>query len=247
MLQSQINYWNLQEQKRHNLLTEQAANEQAAASMISASASRTQAEIAKELVPFEKMKAQASKSQADASLLQADAALQNAETNRGNLVVNQRNAATNERNAETNRYNADINAYNAAINQQNANTNAFNAETNRIMTESNIVRNQYENIGTIIGAGLDAQRKETEEQKTAQEKIHTKYTEASDVVGLLDTGSHTVQNVTGSISNVVNMFRKPKQTSQSQNNNHTTGTFSIVGSQLDALKKAWPVISTFVK
>lgn len=247
MLQSQINYWNLQEQKRHNAATEEAQFQQSQASLMSANASRTQAEIAKELMPFEKMKAQATQTQAQASIMQADAALQNAETNRGNLDVNRMNAVTNQRNADINQQNANINQqnadtnmWNAFINQQNANTNAFNAETNRMVGESNIEKNMYDNFGTIVGAGLDYQRTQTEKEVTQQEHQKTPFTTANQVVGLLNSGTQSIRNLTDSATKVVDTITNV--TGHGKNNNKQASGNGLVKTQLNIVKDVLPIL-----
>lgn len=127
MLQSQVNYWNLQETKRHNQVMEDIERRRTEFQGLTANASVMQAETGRMLVPIEAEKAHASTTQAEAA--------------KENVLVNWQNAYTNARNARTNEINASTNAYNAETNRINASTAIFNAETNRMMTESNMSLN----------------------------------------------------------------------------------------------------------
>lgn len=92
------------ETQRHNLVTEQVAQEQNKIAWHQAESARINA---------------------SASMMNAGSNRMNAETNRFNAETNRLNYYVNEKNAQTN-------AWNAAINAQNAATNAKNAETNRL-------------------------------------------------------------------------------------------------------------------
>lgn len=99
------------EVQRHNLVTEQVAQEQNKIAWHQAESARINA---------------------SASMMNAGSNRMNAETNRLNYYVNEKNAETNRLNYYVNEKNAQTNAWNAAINAQNAATNAKNAETNRL-------------------------------------------------------------------------------------------------------------------
>lgn len=74
----------------------------------------------------------------------------NAETNRHNMLINSRNADTNAANAQTNYNNMLVNRQNAQINQQNADTNAFNAATNRLNYTVNLANAQTNMFNALI-------------------------------------------------------------------------------------------------
>lgn len=124
MLQTQVNYWQLQETKLHNRNTE----EQAANELI---------ETNRHNLATEKQQAR----QATAALKQAAAAAKNANTNLfiakynkdlgyKNLAVNQKNAASNAKQAQAALQNAQSNALQASAAWKNALTNAYAAEAN---------------------------------------------------------------------------------------------------------------------
>jgi hypothetical protein len=110
MLQVQVDYWKLQESKRHNLAEEAIAREQNRIGWSNASANLYSA---------------------SANLQNAATNVSNAESNRITALANKKNADTNVRNAEINQQNADTNRINASANLQNAESNRMNAETNR--------------------------------------------------------------------------------------------------------------------
>lgn len=124
MLQTQVNYWQLQETKQHNRATEeQAINELY--------------ETNRHNLATEKQQAR----QATAALRQAAAAAKNADTNLfiaqynkdlgyKNLAVNQRNAESNAKQAQAALKNAESNALQASAAWKNALTNAFAAQSN---------------------------------------------------------------------------------------------------------------------
>jgi hypothetical protein len=114
MLQTQVNYWTLMENRRHNLESERQGRENVDINRYQASSGRMQAE--------------ASQQTAIANLQNAESNRRNAESNAENARTNRFNAFINQQNAETNARNADINAWNASTNQKNAVSNRIQAE-----------------------------------------------------------------------------------------------------------------------
>lgn len=97
----------------------------------------------------------------------------NAETNRQNMLVNRQNATTNAANAQTNYNNMLVNRQNAQINQQNANTNAFNAATNRLNYTVNLANAQTNMFNALINqrnADTQANRLELDRQNSAVQR-----------------------------------------------------------------------------
>lgn len=137
MFATQVNYWNLQETKRHNIVSEAIEGHKAESARISANAAVEANRIG----------------------------WYNAETNRINAYVNVQNAATNLMNAETNKFNAETQRYTALVNadigyQQldlnrinTANqTKVANAQVANYLSQANLnnidarTRNDYNNL-----------------------------------------------------------------------------------------------------
>jgi hypothetical protein len=124
MLQTQVNYWQLKENQRHNQQTE----EQAARELV---------ETNRHNLATEEQQAR----QATAALKQAASAAKNANTNLfiarynrdlgyKNLAVSRRNADSNAKQAQAALRNAESNALQASASWKNALTNAYAAEKN---------------------------------------------------------------------------------------------------------------------
>lgn len=86
MLQTQVNYWNLVENKRHNYATEENAAKQAEASLRQAAAAEEQNRIGWQNAATNLLNAQTNAKNADTNLFNAQV---NAELGRGNLAVAQ--------------------------------------------------------------------------------------------------------------------------------------------------------------
>lgn len=121
MLQTQVAYWTLQENKRHNLVTEQQGKTDLnrRAQELKQTIKFQTAEVnywkgqLKELTRHNKMTEKLSKgelktkqNQAKASLMQAVASLQQSQAALENVEINRQNAETNAKNASTKKYEA---------------------------------------------------------------------------------------------------------------------------------------------
>lgn len=91
MLQTQVNYWNLVENKRHNIASEESAAKQAEASLRQAAAAEEQTRIGWQNAATNLMNAQTNAKNADTNLFNAQV---NAELGRGNLQVAQQLAGS---------------------------------------------------------------------------------------------------------------------------------------------------------
>lgn len=99
MLQTQVNYWNLQENKRHNYASEEAAMKQAEASMQQAQAAIEQTKIGWANAQSNALNAATNARNADTNLFNAQVnqslGLANLEVARGNLQVANKLADSN--------------------------------------------------------------------------------------------------------------------------------------------------------
>lgn len=189
MLQSQVNYWNLQETKRHNLAMEDVENRKADYQGMSSSANVMQAETSRMLVPLEAIKAQASMMQAEAS--------------KENVQVNWANAFTNARNADINQYNADTNRINAGV-------NLFKAETERMSAESQIQLNasQMDVNASVIGLNKSSQdlnyaKGLNEAIKYEKGLIELPYTNANNILNLIGSGAESFKDITSGVGSLL--------------------------------------------
>lgn len=189
MLQSQVNYWNLQETKRHNLAMEQVENRKADYQGMSSSASVMQAETSRMLVPMEATKAQA-------SMMQAEAAKENVNVNWANAFTNARNADINKMNADTNRI--------------NAGTNLFKAETERMSALSQIELNESQKDVNASVISLNKSSQDLNYAKGFNEAIDYEkglidlpYQNANNILNLIGSGAESFKDVTSGIGSLL--------------------------------------------
>lgn len=223
MLQSQVNYWTLQENKRHNKVMEEIEREKTGYQGISAYASQMQAETGRMLVPVEQQKA-------NATTMQAEAAKEN-------VQVNWANAYTNSRNADTNARNADINAYNAETSRFNANINLMNAETakgqlgvssrladiaqfNADTSYSRMVSDKSVNDSVVH---LNTQKTQHEFVDTQTAKIDYTFATANNIMSLGESGSKIFKNVADPVIDAYSAFTRHKD------NNKSSWNFDLLG------------------
>lgn len=145
MTELQIQFYQAQEQKRHNIAQEQITrwyNEASAAT---------------------------NQMNAETNRLNFGVNAFNARTNQQNMLVNSRNADTNAANAQTNYYNMLVNRQNANINQQNADTNAFNAATNRLNYSVNVANA----MTNLFNAQTNRQNAQTQKDRLELDKVNS--------------------------------------------------------------------------
>lgn len=145
MTELQIQFYEAQEAKRHNLAQEALTNW------------------------YNRASAATNQMNAETNRMNFGVNAANAETNRQNMLVNRYNADTNAANAQTNYNNMLVNRQNAQINQQNADTNAFNAQTNRLNYTVNLANAQTNMFNALINqqnANIQASRLELDRQNS---------------------------------------------------------------------------------
>lgn len=128
MTELQIQFYQAQEQKRHNLAQEEITrwyNEASAAT------NQMNAETNRLNFGVNAFNARTNQQNMLVNRRNADTNAANAQTNYNNMLVNRQNANINQQNADTNAYNAATNRLNYSVNMANAVTNLFNAQTNR--------------------------------------------------------------------------------------------------------------------
>jgi hypothetical protein len=146
MLQTQVAWWTLQENKRHNVVSESQnkqdllRKERELRNTINYNMKQVEywqnqlAELTRHNKVTESLSAgelKTKQDQARASLQNAQASLGQARAALANVGVNAMNAATNAKNAATNAYNARVGKYNAKV-------GAYNARTKRYETKANV-------------------------------------------------------------------------------------------------------------
>lgn len=145
MTELQIQFYEAQEAKRHNIAQEALTSW------------------------YNQATAATNQMNAETNRLNYNVNAANAETNRQNMLVNRRNAETNAANAQTNYNNMLVNRQNAQTNQQNADTNAFNAATNRLNYTVNLANAQTNRFNALINqqnANTQANRLELDRQNS---------------------------------------------------------------------------------
>lgn len=142
MLQTQVNYWQLQEQQRHNLATEQISQAQLAAQRDywqGSLAETHRANVVKEgLTAFSNI---SGRTQAESSMIQAAAAAKQADVAESNALTRQREADIAQQRADTAQFEANIASRRADIADTEARTAQKNADTRRM--EANIAYDEY--------------------------------------------------------------------------------------------------------
>lgn len=149
MTELQIQFYEAQEAKRHNIAQEALTSW------------------------YNKVTAATNQMNAETNRMNFGVNAANAETNRQNMLVNRQNAETNAANAQTNYNNMLVNRQNAQTNQQNADTNAFNAATNRLNYTVNLANAQTNMFNALINqqnANTQANRLELDKQNSAVQR-----------------------------------------------------------------------------
>lgn len=189
MLNTQVNYWTLVENKRHNLAQEEIAMKQAEASLSQAKSAERQASTAER--------------SADIKLFEAYTGQQNADTNRMNAETNKSQAQWNYEIAQGNLAVAERNASTNAVQAQNAARQAKVAERNVAITEkqspSVIAKNKAD-------AKLTSAKAATESIKTDQAALDLGYSGLEHQYGLekikVENAAKTVSTATSSIKDL---------------------------------------------
>lgn len=203
MLQTQVNYWNYVENKRHNMAVEEA----------------------------NMLQANSSVEQARAALINAGANVRNADTNAQNALINAANAQVNAQNAETNKYNAETNRDNMIVNRYNAETSRYsaqqsaaigrqqarasemsatasymNANTNRKMMPSQQILNLAN--AQLSNAKEDLTRQEaiTELSKSITAAAEAQYAKEYQILGLVESATKSAKNFSSSVKDLTGVF-----------------------------------------